>query len=292
MKAEMMNRIPLWIQTISGRAPRAIVPFTILVMWAGNGAYSGPAQKPAQPTFPSAADATQRLFEAVQHNDETAINNILGGTTDLTSSRDEGQDKIDRELFVRKYQQMHRLRRNADGSETLYIGAENWPFPVPLVAKNNVWRFDPDAGLKEVLFRRIGENELTAVAISREFIASERRPRAKPNTQESEDVPPETLAAIAASGSTDGKPVLLHGYYFRILPTRPTNRTGQATDGPTIRRSTLIAYPADYRSSGVLTFIAADNGVVYEKDLGPNTSTRASRMAAFRKDATWRVNKE
>ena len=73
------------------------------------------------------------------------------------------QDKVERELFVQKYQEMHRLGREADGSVTLYIGAENWPFPIPLVATNGVWRFDPDAGAKEVTFRRIGDNELRAL---------------------------------------------------------------------------------------------------------------------------------
>ena len=84
------------------------------------------------------------------------------------------QDKLDHEVFVEKYQEMHRLGREADGSVTLYIGAENWPFPIPLVAKNGAWRFDPDAGAKEVTFRRIGDNELTAIATCHEFVAAER----------------------------------------------------------------------------------------------------------------------
>ena len=92
---------------------------------------------------------------------EAAIKRILGGSTDLTSSQDDGQDKADREVFVQKYQEMHRLHRERDGSATLYVGAENWPFPIPIVEKNGAWRFDADAGKQEVQFRRIGENEET-----------------------------------------------------------------------------------------------------------------------------------
>ena len=197
----------------------------------------------------------------------------------------QGQDKVDRELFVQKYQEMHRLGRDADGSVTLYIGAENWPFPVPLVAKNGAWRFDPEAGAKEVTFRRIGDNELTAIATCHEFVAAERRYRTDPKTAEPADISVASLVAKAATGSTARDPVLLHGYYFRILPMGepPGKGTG---------RFALIAYPAEYRSSGVMTFVVMANDVVYEKDLGANTSSLASAMTAFHKDATWRTADE
>jgi Protein of unknown function (DUF2950) len=102
------------------------------------------AQQSAQPTFPSAGAATQSLFRAVQNNNEQTIASILGGPTELTSSRDPDVDKVDRELFVEKYQEMHRLGREPDGSVTVYIGGENWPFPVPLVNEDGSWHFDPD----------------------------------------------------------------------------------------------------------------------------------------------------
>src|ERR1700674_4359569 len=158
-----------------------LVPFAALVMWATVGASPSLAQQASQPTFPSAAEATQNLFQAVQSNNEQTIANILGGPTELTSSRDPGQDKVDRELFVQKYQEMHRLGREPDGSVTLYIGAENWPFPIPIIEKDSIWRFDADAGTREVLFRRIGENELTAIAACHQFVAREKENRAKPN---------------------------------------------------------------------------------------------------------------
>lgn len=278
------NRVNRWVHTFVRRARCAMVPFAILAMWTTNGAYPGLAQQSIQPTFPSAAEASQTLFQAVQSNNEEAIVKILGGPTDLTSSLDPGQDKIDRELFVQKYQEMHRLGRDADGSVTMYLGAENWPFPIPLVAKNGTWHFDPEAGSKEVVFRRIGNNELTTIATCHEFVAAKALYRANPNPPDPTISSPASLVARAASGSIGGDRVLLDGYYFKLLATRP--RSG--TEGKRTGRLALIAYPAEYRSSGVMTFVVTENGAVYEKDLGANTSAAASAMTAFHKDATWR----
>src|SRR6202049_375616 len=179
MKREMINMINRRIQNFSGTARSAMVPFAILAMWATNGAYPGLAQPSAQPKFQSTAEASQTLFQAVQSNNEEAIARMLGGPTELTSSRDADRDKVERELFVQKYQEMHRLGRDVDGSMTLYIGAENWPFPIPLVAKSGAWRFDSEAGLKEVMFRRVGENELMAITMCHEFVAAEKHYRTK-----------------------------------------------------------------------------------------------------------------
>ncbi|SRR5260370_786991 len=293
MNMEIMNMRHRRFKNQARRARALVAPFALVAMWVTNGAYPGLAQQSAQPTFPSAAEATQSLFQAVQGNNEGVIANILGGQTELTSSRDKGQDRVDRELFVQKYQEMHRLGREPDGSMTLYIGAENWPFPIPLVEKNGAWRFDSDAGLKEVTFRRIGENELTAVAICHEFVAAQKKYRARPDTTNksdssspSADSSSPSVVAKTVSESTGGDPVLFHGYYFKVLATRPTN--GAKTTGA----FAIVAYPAEYRSSGVMTFVATANDVVYEKDLGANSSALASAMTAFRKDATWRIADE
>jgi hypothetical protein len=283
MKREMMNMINRWIQELSRRARSAMIPFAILAMWATTGAYPGLAQQSAQQTFSSAAEASQSLFQAVQHNNAKAIANILGGPTELASSGDEAQDKLDRELFVQKYQEMHRLGREADRSVTLYIGAENWPFPITIVEKNGLWHFDSDAGLKEVLFRRIGENEFTAIAICHEFVAAEKQQHPQQNTSNPADSFAANLVARAATGG--GGLTLFQGYYFHVLATPPTE--GKTTGG-----FALIAYPAHYRSSGVMTFIVTDNDVVYEKDLGTNTSALARAMTTFHKDATWHAADE
>jgi hypothetical protein len=259
----------------------AMVHSAAIVLSITSGACLALAQQSAQPTFPSPVAASQSLFQAVQTNNEQAIANIMGGPTELTSSRDPGQDKVDRELFVQKYQEMHRLRGEPDGSVTLYIGAENWPFPIPLINENGAWRFDSDTGQKEVLFRRIGENELIAIANCHEFVAAEKVYRAESDPDQ-EASSPASLVAKAARGSHGGEPVLLHGYDFRLLPIGPPQ-------GKAPGRFVLIAYPAEYRSSGVMTFIVTQGDVVYEKDLGANTSALASTMAAFHKDATWRL---
>ena len=259
MKREMINTIK--------------VSFAILAMW-------GPvlAQQSAQPTFQSAESATQTLFQAVQRNDEQDIAKILGGPTELTTSPDKGQDKVDRELFVKKYEEMHRLCRESDGSVTLYIGAENWPFPVPLVAKNGTWQFDAEAGLKEVTVRRIGENEFSAIAICHQFAAAGKRYHAKPGTANLADSSPASLVARVTGEPTSGDPILFQGYYFHVMATA--------------RGFALIAYPVEYRSSGVMTFVATENDVVYEKDLGSDTAKVAGAMTAFHKDATWRATSD
>jgi Protein of unknown function (DUF2950) len=256
MKRQIMNTIPQWI------------PFAILAMWTTISAYPGLAQQAAQATFPSAAEATQNLFQAVQGNDAKTIANLLGGPTELASSGDPAQDKLDREMFVQKYQQMHRVGREPDGSMTLYIGAENWPFPIPLVEKNGAWRFDSDGGQKEVLFRRIGENELMAIDICHQLVAAEKQFRSNPKAKTQVNSRLASLVSAAASGSVSGKPVLIQGYYFRVADKHPGADFA------------FIAYPAEYRSSGVKTFIVTDKDVVNEKDLGAKTKAQASTMPA------------
>jgi hypothetical protein len=278
-KQGMVNMIDDLLKILSGRTRSASVSFAL---FAALGACADLLQGSPQPTFTSAAEAAQSLFQAVQSNNEEAVANTLGGPTDLTSSGDATQDKVDRDLFVQKYEEMHRLRREGDGLVTLYIGAENWPFPIPLLNENGAWRFDPDAGQKEIVFRRIGENELTALETCHEFVVSATRYRAESST-DPERSAPASLVAKAASGSGNSDPVLFHGYYFRLLPVRPAKTAGAVA---------LIAYPAEYRSSGVMTFVVTKSGVVYEKDFGPNTPTLASAMSTFHKDATWRTTGE
>ncbi len=220
-------------------------------------------------TFHSAADACQRLLEAAQKHDVPKVAEILGTSTGLVTSNDDAQDKADRDMFVAKYRQMHRLRREADGTVMLYIGAENWPFPFPLVEKDGSWRFDGEAGAKEILYRRIGRNEFTAIAVCHEFVAARKRNAAP--AQESASSPVSSLMA-SASGS---QPVLFRGYYFRVLP------------GSGSGELTLLAYPAEYHSTGVMTFVVTDNHAVYEKDLGAESSSVAGAMRGFKEDMTW-----
>ena len=276
----------------AGRARAAIVPVAVLAIWAISSARPGLAQQSTRQTFPSAEEASQSLFQAVQGKNAQATAEILGGSTELVSSQDEANDKLDREVFVQKYQEMHRLAREGDGTVTLFIGAENWPFPIPLVATSGAWHFDPEAGLKEVLFRRIGENELTAIDVCHELIAAEEQLRTRTTAADPSESPLASLVSTWMSESSVGsEPILIHGYYFRALALRPRSVNGPRTGGHAAGGG-FIAYPAEYRSSGVMTFVVSKNDVVYEKDLGPNTSTLAAGVRAFRKDATCRAADE
>src|SRR5260370_901633 len=123
------------------------------------------AQKSGPEAFSSPGKASSALFQAVQNSDEEALERILGADKEVTSSNDEIEDKLERERFSEKYQEMHRLVQEPDGRTVLYIGAENWPFPIPLVSKNGTWHFDSDSGKQEILFRTVGENETTAIQV-------------------------------------------------------------------------------------------------------------------------------
>jgi Protein of unknown function (DUF2950) len=240
----------------------------VLFVALATGAGSLAAQQAAQPTFPSAMEAGDALMHAVQKDDGKAIAKILGGPTELASSGDAAQDKADHGVFIEKYQQMHRVSRDADGSMTLYIGAENWPFPIPLVQTNGAWRFDPEAGQKEVLFRRIGENELAAIEICHQLAAAEKQYRANPNAPLKVDSALRSLVSSAGTSAPAGKPVLVDGYYFEIAAPKPNSQLA------------FVAYPAEYRSSGVITFLVNTDGAVAEKDLGAGTLARATALAA------------
>jgi Protein of unknown function (DUF2950) len=225
------------------------------------------ARPSSHSTFKSAEEASQALFLAVQNHDERGLADILGAGSELVSSDDEVQDTLDRERFVQKYRQMHRLAPETHGLMLLYIGAENWPFPIPLVSRNGRWRFDSDAGMEEVRFRRIGENEVTAIALCHMLVAADR----SPGTAEAPDG---FTATVLTSAKSDNQPFPFHGYYFRILP-----RAGKGF--------AAIAYPAAYRSSGVMTFFIDQDDVVREKDLGPNTAKIAGTTDMDNPDSTW-----
>jgi len=205
-----------------------------------------------QKTFSSAEDAAEALFLTVQDRDESDLSQLLGADEELFSVHDEDQDALDRQLFLEKYRQMHRLAAEPPGT-VLYIGAENWPFPVPLTFNDGAWSFDTRAGMSEVLFRRVGENESSAIETCHAFVQSN-----------------QDFAAFAESQ------VPFRGYYFRALPVRG-------------KPPSFLAYPAEYGSSGVMTFVVDDDGVTYERDLGPRTASAAKTMTRSKLDSTWQA---
>jgi voltage-gated potassium channel Kch len=206
-----------------------------------------------QKTYRSGEEAAQALFLAVQGGDEAELSRILGADKQLLAVGDTTQDDVERRQFVEKYRQMHRLAREPDGT-ILYLGAENWPFPVPLVSKSGAWSFDARAGKREILFRRIGTNESFAISVVHALARSE--------------------GGDADTSLGETKP--LHGYYFRALE-------------PPGKPASFIAYPAEYRSSGVMTFVVGHDDVVYERDLGSGTVRAARKMTGFTPGSEWQA---
>ena len=235
-------------------------------------AYSpaGFARQPATRTFPTPEAASAALYLAVQHDDDAAIAAILGSDRSLVSSNDKKQDKLDRERFAAKYRQMHRFAQEPDASEVLYIGAENWPFPIPLVSARGAWHFDATAGSEEMLFRRIGENELSAAQACHALILAQQQ-----NRWPERDPSMRVLGRLPASAAAGGPGVEFHGYVFRSLQSGTTSG------------SAYVAYPASYGSTGVMTYLIDQDDVVHAKDLGPRTSQLAKRMRKYRPDPSW-----
>jgi hypothetical protein len=232
----------------------------------------------AQPRkFASAGEATNALVEAAKTSNEQALEAILGAGREVTSSSDEEQDKLEREQFCEKYQQMHRLVREPDGTTVLYIGAENWPFPVPLVSKNGQWYFDASRGKQEILFRRIGENEATAAEVCEQFALARSENGSDLPSEDSITKFVQSLFSGAVNAGSQ-EPIAFHGYYFRIVTA------ASPSDGASLSNanaaSTLVAYPAEYKSSGVMTFVLGQDGIVYKKNLGSRTSTAAPQVKA------------
>jgi hypothetical protein len=249
------------LRGLTGRV--ALATFSLLL--------AGPATLLARPlsqtTFASPEDASHALLAAVQKHDERAVSKILGTAAELVTSGDNLQDTLERERFVQKYQEMHRLVQEPGGFTALYVGAENWPFPIPLVSRGGVWRFDPDSGANEVRFRRIGENEVTAIGICHALVAAEIHPGSDADADS-------LVKTVLPDVQHANKPVMFHGYDFRIL-----SKSGGGF--------AAVAYPIAYRSSGVLSFIVNQDDVVYEKDLGRNTTTVAGAITTYQSGPTW-----
>ncbi len=282
-----------------------------------------PPPQTGQQTFSSAAQASQALVTAMKDNDQQSLLKILGPNgKDIVSSGDDAEDQNDRDQFLKKYQQMHRLVMEPDGTTTLYIGAENWPTPIPLVRKGSSWYFDTAAGKQEILYRRVGKNELAVIQTCSGLVDAEKEYYSQPHDGATDrqyaqkffsdpgkqnglywdtasgqtNSPIGPLVAVAA---TEGYPQPpdrnlqpFQGYYFRILQAQGAKAPGGAhsyiAKGKMTRGFAFVAYPAEYRSSGVMTFIVDQDGIVYEKDLGPKTAAMAKAMTKYDPDSTWR----
>ena len=280
------------------------------------------AQQPGQKTFSSPEDASNALVTAAQSNDEKAMLDILGPDgKQIVSSGDETEDAESRANFVRRYQQMHRLVKEPDGTTVLYIGAENWPTPIPLVNKGNSWYFDTEAGKKEILYRRVGRNELSAISVCQELVAAQKEYYSAQHNEYAKEIfsdegqhnglywkaaegePQSPVGPLVASAfaedyakSQDGSPTPYRGYYYRMLTRQGKNGPGGAksyiVNGKMAEGFAFVAYPAEYRSSGVMTFIVNEDGIVYQKDLGKKTEVLAKAMKEYNPNSSWQKAEE
>jgi Protein of unknown function (DUF2950) len=274
MKLETLETFT--VRLACGFASSMLLLLVLALLIAVGLTVSSNAQESQRKRFRSPAEATNALFQAAQNQDEHALEEILGAGKDVTSSSDEVEDKLEREQFSRKYQEMHRLVREPDGTTVLYIGAENWPFPVPLVSKSGEWYFDSARGKQEILFRRIGENETNAIAVCEQFAVARNKGSAKPASEDPLTQFVQRLLSADAANAGNKESKLFHGYYFRVVAKNSASQASSHSN----KGVTLVAYPAEYQSSGVMTFVVTRDGAVYEKDLGSSTTTAAPQIQA------------
>lgn len=274
----------------------------------------------AQEQFKTPEEAVAVLVDAARSGDRKAILAVLGSEgRAIVSSGDPVADKNVREQFISAYDAKHAIEMEGDGTQTLVIGNDDWPFPIPLISKSGVWQFDTEAGRDEILRRRIGRNELSAIQVSLAYVETQneyaaldpaglgrgvyaRRIVSRKGrkdglywpTAEGESQSP--LGELAASASAEGykagkKPIPYHGYYYRILTRQGAGAPGGAYDYIVKDKMkggfALIASPAEYGNSGIMTFMVNHDGKVFQKDLGPKTAKLAGRIDAFAPDESW-----
>jgi hypothetical protein len=280
------------------------------------------AQQGNEKTFATPGDATLALYNAVKSGDSQTVAAIFGSNSnDILHTGDDVADKNMADNFIRRYEQMHRVVIEPDQTATLYIGAENWPLPISIVKNSSgAWYFDTENGKTEILQRRVGTNENDAIEIlhalvdaqhdyaseahdgettkhyALKFLSDEGKQnglywKTADNASQSPIVP--LLVSATSEGYTpqQGKQAPFHGYYYRILTRQGAAAKGGArdyvVDGELTRGFAFLAYPAEYRNSGVMTFIVNQGGVVYQKDLGPQTSEVAAAMKEYNPDDSW-----
>ena len=273
----------------------------------------------AQQTYNTPQAAVDALVAAAKADDEKAALAVFGKAgEDIVSSGDKVSDDAIRKRFVESYDAKHQIAMDGDAKATLVIGQNDYPFPVPLVRKAGLWSFDTEAGRREVLVRRIGRNELNAIQTSLAYVDAQDEYAAKdrgagvgvyaqrfvsepdkknglywPTAAGEEESPlGELFAAASKQGYRAGEGrTPYHGYYYKILtkqgPAAPGGAHDYVVNGKMIGGFALVAYPAEYRNSGVMTFLVNYDGTVYQKDLGRDTTALAEEMTAYNPDKTW-----
>jgi Protein of unknown function (DUF2950) len=302
-------------------AELAVLMWAILCISPRPSAFAATNQSEPR-VFRSPGSAAAALVEAARTDDLKEMTAILGtDAKEIISSGDPVADNNAREEFTRRYDQMHRLAYDDQGRVILYIGSENWPLPIPIVKRGDGWAFDSAAGEEEMLYQRVGKNELFTIDVLEELADAQQEyanrehdasgvaqyaqtifssPGKKNGlywpTKEGEPESPigPLIADATAQGyqrDPSGRPAPFHGYYYKVLTGQGADAPGGASDyvvdGKMTRGFAFLAYPADYRASGVMTFMIDKAGIVVEKDLGPDTEKLAPAITTFNPDSSW-----
>jgi hypothetical protein len=277
----------------------------------------------SQATFESADKAVDSLVAAVRAQDEVQLKNLLGSEgQEIISSGDPVADKNAQENFLKAYDEKHQLVAGDKGAMTLVVGKADWPLPIPLVQTFGKWHFDTDAGKDEILNRRVGKNELDAIQsclaildAQREYVSRDRdanglreyatRFLSEPGKKNglywltAANEPPSPLGPLAAEAAEEGYTgqnaaphTPFHGYRFRILTSQGASAPGGTLDymvnGKLIGGFAIVAWPAEYGNSGVMTFIMNHEGIVFQCDLGDDTEKSAKTMSSYNPGPDWK----
>lgn len=269
-------------------------------------------------SFASPQEAVKSLVQAARSDNTTELVAILGpGSQEIVSSGDPVTDKSGRKRFVTLYDEKIVIEGAETGSAVLSLGNEDYPFPIPVVKDGDVWRFDAEAGKEELLNRRIGRNELAVIEVLHAYVAAQReyaatdwngdgatefaqQVRSTPGKKDGlywaaneggQESPLGPLAAQAAQEGYTKENIALYGYHYRILTAQGKDAAGGDFDylvnGRMILGFALVAWPAQYGASGIMTFIVNHNGIVFQQDLGENSATLAAAMGIFNPDPGW-----
>jgi hypothetical protein len=277
------------------------------------------AAEAKQKSFNSPEEAVQTLVEAVKKGDTKELMAIFGPESkDLIFSGDKVADKAGRERFAAAYEEKHRIVSEGDNKAVLVVGQHDWPMPIPLVKEGEAWVFNTQEGKDEILNRRIGKNELNTIEVCLAYVDAQREYAAKdydgnklhdyaqrfastPGKKDGLYWAAKTgegqspMGPLMAKAAKHGYPKLTlspyHGYYYKILKAQGKHATGGAYSyvvrGNMMGGFALVAYPAEYESSGIMTFIVNQDGIVYQKDLGKETKKIAEVMTSYDPDETW-----
>jgi DUF2950 family protein len=314
----MMSKPKRMVAVVNApRARAALACGTLAIVLAG----AAPAHGQEPRVFPTPEDAVRALTDAAKASDVTGLLGIFGADgKDLISSSDPATARQNREVFVVAIAEGWRLVDNGEKKE-LVIGHEAWPFPVPLVKTAAGWKFDTAAGKEEVLARRIGRNELAAMRIADAYVTAQRLYARRPHDGKPAGLyarrfasdpgkqnglywpvtrgePHSPLGPLVAEAAAEGRQlgsgesrVPFHGYHFRILegqgPAAQGGARNYVVNGEMSGGFALVAWPAQYDATGIMTFMVNQDGVVYEKDLGPDTATAVTKITSFDPDKTW-----